>query len=298
MISHPSISDYFASVFPGKVQKIAVNAGLSCPNRDGRCGKGGCIFCNNAAFNPRYAMEGGGSITRQLEEGVKFFRKSGKTYGYLPYFQTFSNTYGETSALISLYEEALNFPGAVGLVIATRPDCLEPDLMDYFESRFGRMAPAGHPHLLVEIGIESTNDATLALINRGHDYACSVAAVRELDSRGIDTGAHLILGLPGESSEDFLSHAARISELPVKTLKLHHLQVIKGTALADMYEKDPGMLHLFTPEEYARTVKSFLERLRPDIAVDRLVSETPKDMVTAPGWGLKPLEFQAILNKI
>lgn len=296
MLSHPSISEYFASVFNGRVQKIAVNAGLTCPNRDGRCGKGGCIFCNNAAFNPRYALESNGSITEQLEAGVSFFRKEGREYGYLPYFQTYSNTYGETSRLIDLYEEALRFPGAVGLVIATRPDCLEEDLLDYFENRFGSKAPEGHPHLLVEIGVESTNDSTLELINRGHDFACSESAVRELSRRGIDTGAHLILGLPGETLQDFLIHAEKLSALPIKTIKLHHLQVIKGTRLAEMYEKNPEILHPFTPEEYAWTVRIFLEKLRKGIAVDRLVSETPKNLVIAPGWGLKPLEFQSILK--
>ena len=294
MRTHPTMSEYLAGIYHGKVQKIAVNAGLGCPNRDGRCGTGGCVFCNNAAFSPRYASECGGSITEQLAAGVQFFSRSGRNAGYLPYFQTYSNTYGETQHLIDLYEEALGFPGAVGLVIATRPDCLAEDLLGYFEERFGSRAPAGHPHLLLEVGVESTDDRTLRSINRGHDFACAETAVRELALRGIDVGVHLILGLPGESDEDFMLHADRISELPVKTLKLHHLQVIEGTPLAEMYRADPGKFHLFTPEEYAHVVRSFLDRLRADIAVDRLVSETPKGLVIAPAWGLKPSEFQEI----
>lgn len=296
MLGHPSLSEYFSSIFPGKVQKIAVNAGLSCPNRDGSKGCGGCIFCNNEAFNPRYSALSEASVSEQLEEGISFFSMKGKPFAYLAYFQSYSNTYGDTAHLIELYEEALRYPGVGGLVIATRPDCLKEDLLDWFESRFGRKAPEGHPYLLVEIGIESTIDRTLELINRGHDYACSAAAALALSERGIDVGAHLILGLPGEGWDDFLTHADRLSELPLKTLKLHHLQVVRGTALAQMYEQDPSSLHLFSPEEYATVVKAFLERLRPEIAIDRLVSEMPRELVLAPAWGLKPSEFQRYLR--
>lgn len=288
---HPSLSEYFSTVFPGKVRKIPVNAGLGCPNRDGTVGVGGCIFCNNEAFNPRYAAASG-DIYGQLDSGIGFFRRKGDVYGYLAYFQSFSNTYGETGKLVSLYEEALGHPGIVGLVIATRPDCLAPELLDYFESRFGHKAPDGHPYLLVEIGIESTNDKTLERINRGHVYGCAERAVKELAGRGLNVGAHIILGLPGETEEDYIRHARRLSELPLRTLKLHHLQVVRGTALADEYATDPESMHLFTPDEYAHTVRLFLSNLRRDIAVDRLVSETPKDLIIAPSWGIKPTEFK------
>lgn len=292
------LSSYFASIFPGKVQKIAVNAGLSCPNRDGRVGRGGCIFCNNASFNPRYAHSSGGGISEQLEVGIKFFRTKGEAYGYLAYFQAYSNTYGPTDKLIGLYEEALSYPGVVGLVIGTRPDCLEPDLLDYFERRFGNKGEgtdAGKPYLLVELGVESTNDATLRAINRGHDYECARKAAIELAGRGIDVGVHLILGLPGEDREDFILHARRISELPVKVLKLHHLQIVKGTELDQRYTDSPADFHLFSPEEYAETVSEFLSNLREDIIIDRFVSETPSDMVIAPGWGIKPSEFMKLM---
>ena len=284
MLQYRTISDFFAGFFPGRVQKIPVNAGLGCPGR--------CIYCNNASFQPSYAR---GSISSQLEAGLRFCSKKAALGGYLAYFQSYSNTYGPTEKLISLYEEALSFPGIVGLVIATRPDCLQPDLLDWLELRFGGKAPEDHPFLLMEIGIESTKDETLETIRRGHDFICSQDAVRELDNRGILVGAHLILGLPGEGPEDFALHARRLSELPLSTLKLHQLQIIKGTPLADMYLEDKTLVHPFTADEYADTVRNFVKELRPDIALDRFVSEAPRDMVIAPSWGLKPSEFAEML---
>ena len=284
-----SFSDYLSGVFPGKVIKVAINAGLGCPNR------GRCIYCNNLAFNPSYAaLDDSGSITAQLEKGIRFNSRKGDCYGYLAYFQSYTNTYGPTDKLIELYEEALRFPGVKGLVIATRPDSIKPDLADWFELRFGPKAPAEHPHLLVEIGIESTLDRTLQLINRHHTYQCAVDCIKDLNERGIDTGAHLILGLPGETEQDWMTHAERISALPIKTLKLHQLQVVKGTALARMYEKEP--FKLFTAQEYAKVVANFIKTARQDLYYDRFVSETPKDMLIAPAWGLKPQEFNRLLT--
>lgn len=296
MRQYRSFSSYLSSIFSGKVRKIAVDAGLGCPNRDGTVGSGGCIFCNNAAFVPGYAHGSRKSITEQLKAGVEFSKGKGEAVGILPYFQSYSNTYGPTDKLISLYEEALAFPGVPGLVIATRPDCLAPDLLDWFEERFGNKAPEGHPYLLVEIGIESTNDSTLRAINRGHDFSCSQKAVRELASRGIAVGAHIILGLPGETEEDFMEHARRLSDLPLTTLKLHQLQVIKGTALAERYEKEAAGIRLMSAEEYAGVVSRFVDCLREDIVLDRFVSETPKELLIAPSWGLKPSEFAALLD--
>lgn len=284
MLQYRTISDFFSEFFPGRVQKIPVNAGLGCPGR--------CIYCNNASFQPSYAR---GSIISQLEAGMRFCSKKAAPGGCLAYFQSYSNTYGPTEKLTALYEEALSFPGVVGLVIATRPDCLQPDLLDWFENRFGRMAPDNHPFLLMEIGVESTKDETLEAIRRGHDFRCSQEAVRELDRRGIHVGAHLILGLPGEGPDDFAEHARRLSELPLSTLKLHQLQIIKGTPLADMYMEDKLSVHPFTADEYADTVRNFLKELRPDIALDRFVSEAPRNLVIAPSWGLKPSEFTGLL---
>lgn len=296
MMRYRKVSDYFKEIFSCKVQKIAVNAGLGCPNRDGTVGTGGCIYCNNAAFNPAYAHRSCGSITDQLAAGVKFCSGKGDPGVYLAYFQSYSNTYGPLERLVPLYEEALAFPGVAGLVIATRPDCLSSELLDWLEQRFGSKAPQGHPYLLVELGVESTSDKTLELINRGHDFRTAAEAIRELDRRGIDVGAHLILGLPGETEEDFMQHATRISQLPIRTLKLHQLQVIKGTPLARQYEQDPEALKLFSADEYAQLLSRFIAELREDIALDRLVSESPKDLLMAPCWGLKPSEFSTLLD--
>ena len=292
------LTHYLSEVFPGRVIKIAVNAGLGCPNRDGTLGRDGCIYCNNLSFNPSYAANDAScSIAAQLEKGIMFNSRKGDCYGYLAYFQSYTNTYGPTDKLIELYEEALQYPGVKGLVIATRPDSIKPDLADWFEQRFGRKAPAVHPHLLVEIGIESTIDRTLQIINRHHTYQCAVDCINNLNERGIDTGAHLILGLPGETDQDFMTHAERISALPIKTLKLHQLQVVKGTKLAQMYQTDPSQIKLFTAQEYAKTVAKFIRAARKDIYYDRFVSETPSSMLIAPAWGLKPQAWSQLLDK-
>jgi len=294
-MEYRTMNDYLSGVFPGRVIKIAVNAGLGCPNRDGTLGRDGCIYCNNLSFNPSYAANDlSGGITAQLEKGVRFNSRKGECYGYLAYFQSYTNTYGPTGRLIELYEEALRFPGVKGLVIATRPDCIKPDLADWFELRFGRLAPSGHPHLLVEIGIESTLDRTLQLINRHHTFQCASDCINDLYQRGIDTGAHLILGLPGETEKDYMEHADRISALPIKTLKLHQLQVVKGTALARMYEKEP--FKLFTAQEYAQVVRDFINAARKDLYYDRFVSETPQSMLIAPAWGIKPHSFNKMIQ--
>ncbi len=296
-MAYKTMSDYMSSVFGRRVQKIAVNAGLGCPNRDGTLSNDGCAYCNNAAFNPAYAFCSGNNITSQIESGIRFFGRKCADAAYLAYFQSYSNTYGPTERLVELYEEALRFPGVSGLVIATRPDCLADDLLDYFEERFGNKAPAGHPFLLVEIGVESTNDSTLQLINRGHRFQCAIDAINNLDRCGIAVGAHIILGLPGESEQDFTAHARRISQLPVSILKLHQLQIIKGTAFDRMYREHPELFHLFTPDSYASVVAGFIRATRSDIAFDRFVSEAPRQMVVAPSWGIKPDEFTSILRK-
>lgn len=287
-----TMNEYLAGIFPGRVIKVAVNAGLGCPNL------GRCIYCNNLAFNPSYAAhDDSGSITAQLEKGIRFNSRKGDCYGYLAYFQSYTNTFGSTDKLIQLYEEALGYPGVKGLVIATRPDCIKPDLADWFEQRFGLGAPKDHPHLLIEIGIESTHDHTLELINRHHTYQCAVDYINDLNKRGLDTGAHLILGLPGETEQDFMTHAERVSALPIKTLKLHQLQVVKGTKLAQMYQADPTQIKLFTAQEYAEIVARFIRTARKDIFYDRFVSETPSSMLIAPAWGLKPQAWSQLLDK-
>lgn len=283
-------SDFLKDVFPGKVQKISLNAGFTCPNRDGTKGFGGCTYCNNQTFSPEYCHTEK-SITRQLEEGVAFFARKYPELRYLAYFQAYTNTYDATERLIAKYEEALRFPGVCGLIVGTRPDCMPDDLLDYFSDL------SKHSFVLVEYGVESTLDKTLRRINRGHTYAEAEEAIRRTASRGIYTGAHLILGLPGESREEILSHAGRISKLPLTTLKLHQLQLIRNTRMAKEFEESPADFHLYSVDEYIDLVIDFVERLNPDIVVERFVSQSPKELLIAPDWGLKNYEFTAKVLK-
>ena len=283
-------SDFLKDVFPGKVQKISLNAGFTCPNRDGTKGFGGCTYCNNQTFSPEYCHTEK-SITRQLEEGVAFFARKYPEMRYLAYFQAYTNTYDATERLITKYEEALRFPGVCGLIVGTRPDCMPDDLLDYFSDL------SKHSFVLVEYGVESTLDKTLRRINRGHTYAEAEEAISRTASRGIYTGAHLILGLPGESREEILSHAGRISKLPLTTLKLHQLQLIRNTRMAKEFEESPADFHLYSVDEYIDLVIDFVERLNPDIVVERFVSQSPKELLIAPDWGLKNYEFTAKVLK-
>ena len=276
--------------FDSKVQKISLNAGFTCPNRDGSKGLGGCTYCNNQTFNPDYCKTEK-SITSQLEEGIRFFVRKYPKMDYLAYFQAYTNTYGELDQLKSLYQEALEVPGIKGLVIGTRPDCMPDSLLDYLEEL------SKSTFVLVEYGVESTLDRTLTFINRGHDHACTVDAIQRTAARGIPTGVHLILGLPGESSEDFILHANTLSTLPIQTVKLHQLQLIKGTKMAAQIAAEPSLVHIPEPMEYVETVCDFLEHLRPDIAVERFVSQSPPELLLAPNWGLKNYEFTHLVEK-
>ena len=267
-----------------KVQKISLNAGFTCPNRDGRVSTGGCTYCNNQTFNPDYCVTTK-SITRQLEEGKHFFSRKYPDMKYLAYFQAYTNTYDSLQNLKAKYEEALSVPDVIGLVIGTRPDCMPNDLLDY-------LADLNHrTFLLVEYGIESIYDATLSRINRGHTHAQTADAVTRTAACGIRTGAHLILGLPGESREAILAEAGILSALPLTTLKLHQLQLIKGTRMAQEFAEQPSDFHLFTPDEYIDLVIDFIERLRPDLILERFVSQSPSSLLALPGWGLKNHEF-------
>ena len=278
---------FLAGEFPFKVQKISVNAGFTCPNRDGTKGFGGCTYCNNQTFNPAYCR----SVTMQLEEGKRFFVRKYPQMKYLAYFQAYTNTYGELELLKRMYEEALAVEGVVGLVIGTRPDCMPDSLLDYLEEVNRRT------FLLVEYGIESADDRTLERINRGHSFACTEDAVRRTAARGIRTGGHVILGLPGESREDLIKQAERLSELPLTTLKMHQLQLIRGTRMAHEYALHPEEFHLFSADEYIDLVIDYVEHLRPDLILERFVSQSPRELLIAPDWGLKNHEFTDRVKK-
>lgn len=281
---------FLAGEFPFKIQKISVNAGFTCPNRDGTKGFGGCTYCNNQTFNPAYCRDDR-SVTMQLEEGKRFFARKYPQMKYLAYFQAYTNTYGELELLKRMYEEALAVEGVVGLVIGTRPDCMPDSLLDYLEEVNRRT------FLLVEYGIESADDRTLERINRGHSFACTEDAVRRTAARGIRTGGHVILGLPGESREDLIKQAERLSELPLTTLKMHQLQLIRGTRMAHEYALHPEEFHLFSADEYIDLVIDYVEHLRPDLILERFVSQSPRELLIAPDWGLKNHEFTDRVKK-
>ena len=284
------LSGFLAMHFPCKVQKISINAGFTCPNRDGSVGYGGCTYCNNQTFNPAYCHTGK-SVTQQLEEGKRFFVRKYPEMKYLAYFQAYTNTYGELEELKRKYEEALMVEDVVGLVIGTRPDCMPISLLDYLEDLGKRT------FVLVEYGIESTDDETLRRINRGHTFAVSAEAVRKTAERGILVGGHIILGLPGEEREMLIRQAGVLSQLPLTTLKLHQLQLIKGTRMASEYVKEPEAFHLYTADEYVDLVIDYIEHLRPDIVLERFVSQSPKELLIAPDWGLKNYEFTDKVKK-
>jgi len=276
--------------FAERVQKISINAGFTCPNRDGSKGNGGCTYCNNQTFSPEYCKPCK-TVSEQVKEGIDFFHHKYKAQHYLAYFQSYTNTYDSLDKLKTIYEEALSYPAVIGLVVGTRPDCVNAGLLDYFAQL------AKKYYVMIEYGIESTNDETLKFINRGHDFACAENAIRETAKRGIRTGAHIILGLPGESRETILSHADKISELPIDTLKIHQLQLVRGTKMAQQYAEHPEWFNLYSADEYIDLVIDFLEKLNPDIAVERFVSQSPKELLLAPEWGLKNFEFTAKIEK-
>ena len=267
-----------------KVQKISLNAGFTCPNRDGRVGWGGCTYCNNQTFNPDYCVTTK-SITQQLEEGKVFFARKYPDMKYLAYFQAYTNTYDSIARLKERYEEALSVEGVVGLVIGTRPDCMPDSLLDYLEHLSHRT------FLLVEYGIESVYDHTLTRINRGHTHAQTEDAINRTAQRGIKVGAHIILGLPGEGRDALIKEASILSSMPISMLKLHQLQIIKGTRMAEEYAVRPSDFHLFTVDEYIDLVIDFIERVRPDMVMERFVSQSPSSLLAVKGWGLKNYEF-------
>lgn len=274
--------------FAGKVQKISINGGFTCPNRDGTVGRGGCTFCNNQTFNPDYCRSEL-SVTEQLQEGIRFFARKYPTMRYLAYFQAYTSTYDNIDRLVARYEEALSVEGVVGIIIGTRPDCMPPALLDYLAQL------AQRTFVTVEYGVESTIDSTLQRINRGHDYASAVEAITRTAQAGIITGAHLILGLPGESRNDMLSHATRLSQLPLHTIKLHQLQLIRGTVMGNEYEIHPQQFDIPDIDTYIDLAIDFTELLRPDIVIERFVSQSPAELLLAPHWGVKNHEFTARL---
>ena len=281
----PYYNDYGTWIrrqFEFRVQKISIDAGFTCPNRDGRISTGGCIYCDNRTFNPSYCQRRL-SVSNQLAEGKQFFSRKYPDMKYLAYFQAFTNTYAPIAQLKALYEEALQVEDIVGIVIGTRPDCVSDELLDYLAELNERT------FVLVEYGIESTNNDTLLRINRGHSFEQSVSALERTHQRGLLTGAHIILGLPGEDAAESLRQAPILSQLPIDILKIHQMQIIRGTRLAEEFEREP--FHIYTVDEYIELIAQYIQRLRPDMVLERFVSQSPKELLIAPHWGLKNYEF-------
>lgn len=291
-------SDFLAERFPGrKMQKLTVDAGFSCPNRDGALSRGGCSYCNNSSFSPM--TDGSGrthlSVTEQIAHGRDFFGRKYPDMGYLAYFQSYTNTHGEISRLLALYDEALGAPGVEGLVIGTRPDCLPEPLLDALEGR--RRTGA---RIMIELGVESSYDETLRRVNRCHTWACVEDAVARLRRREIPVGLHLIMGLPGESRAMMLETVRRAAALRPDTIKFHQLQIIEGSALARQYTADSRCVELFTPEAYLDLcveIVGLMNTLAPGTAIDRFTSSAPADMLVAPRWGLKNYQFVNLLHR-
>ena len=275
-----SYAGYFRRGFGGRVQKVAVHAGFTCPNRDGTIGREGCTFCNNGAFTPSYCFSGK-SLAEQIDEGIAFHRNRYRSAGrYLVYFQSYSNTYAPLERLRALYDEALAHPLVAGIVVGTRPDCVDERKLDYF-ARLAR-----DRYVAIEYGIESTCDATLRAVNRGHDFACARRAVAMTAERGLHVGAHFILGLPGETDEMLVRQTETINALPLTTVKFHQLQVFRGTPMAAEYDADPGRFRFWEPEAYIDLFIEILRRLRPDLVVERFASEAPPRYHYGRNWGL------------
>ena len=305
-----SFVGYFKRKYGERLQKIVLDAGFTCPNRDGKVGRGGCTYCDNAAFHPSYSTAGK-SLHLQLDEGIEFHKvRYRTTEHYLAYFQSFSNTYAPLERLRALYEEALSHPSVVGIVIGTRPDCVDEEKLDYLsdlargrvlEGWSRSLADGGvrtAPIVIIEYGIESCYDATLQRINRGHDFETACCAVRMTASRGLDVGAHFILGLPGETRQMMLDSCALINDLPLRSVKFHQLQIVKGTRMEKEYAECPQDFERFSLDEYLDFFTDMLERLRPDLFIERFVGEVPPRFVNETPWGLiRNVELLRLLER-
>lgn len=358
-----SFVGYYRRRYGERLQKLVLDAGFSCPNRDGTVGRGGCTYCDNAAFHPGYSTPGKPLLT-QIDEGITFQKvRYPRARHYLAYFQTYSNTYGSLERLKALYEEVLRHPEVVGIVIGTRPDCVDEVKLDYLaDLAAGRVLPGWQrslrqtqeptaqatvpgqakisaqtpslvlattpdqttfsasadsvsestppvaepvgateltaPIVVVEYGIESCHDSTLRHINRGHNFECARKAVEMTAERGIDTGAHFILGLPGETREMLLDQCGLISSLPLRSVKFHQLQIVKGTAMEKEYAAAPSAFYRPGLDEYLDLVIDILERLRPDLYIERVAGEVPPRFVNDTPWGLvRNFEILRLLDK-
>jgi len=287
-----SFVGYFRERYGTRLQKIVVDAGFTCPNRDGSAGMGGCTYCDNDAFHPSYSTPDK-PIIQQIEEGIAFHKnRYRRAAGYLAYFQPYSNTYAPLEILKKRYYEALSHPEVRGVVLGTRPDCIDSEKLDWLAEL------AREKVVIVEYGVESVYDTTLKRINRGHDYATTLQAIEETAKRGIDQGAHFIFGLPGESKEQMIAMAAEINKMAVNSVKFHQLQIVKGTYMEQEFAESPQDFVQFSLEEYIDFFIDFLELLRPDIHIERFAGEVPPKFVNNMPWGtIRYTEIHRLMEK-
>lgn len=291
-----SYSSYMKKEFGSRVQKISIDAGFSCPNRDGTISTGGCTFCRNDAFNPSYCRPEK-SVRQQIEEGIEFHRRRyRRATSYLAYFQAFTNTHKPIDELEKLYREALSVDGVIGLVIGTRPDCLNEDILELLKNLLSFRASRGTSSIILELGVESVYDTTLLRVNRGHTFATAQNAIELVHKYGFHCGGHFIFGLPGETRDMMLHTADIISELPLTTVKFHQLQIFKDTKMADEYLANPSDFHLFTLEDYIEFVIDFIERLSPNIVIERFAGEVPPRYLVSKPW--LNLRYDQVLSLI
>lgn len=282
-------SNHLKLAFGKRIQKVTVDAGFTCPNRDGTKGYGGCKFCNNDAFNPSYCTPDK-PLSQQIEEGIEFHEKRYKrAVNYVAYFQAFSNTYASLDTLKNLYEQALQNEKIIGLIIGTRPDCVDEEKLEYLASL------AEKYYLVIEYGIETIYDRTLRLINRGHSFKDSVNALHLTQKFGLRTGAHFIFGLPGESREEMMQSVREISRLPLHSIKFHQLQIVKNTVFEKEYLEDKSRFTLFSFDEYVEFIAAFISRLNPGFVIERLAAETQPRNCVSERWGLR---YDQVLNRI
>ncbi|MBQ7490123.1 MAG: TIGR01212 family radical SAM protein [Bacteroidales bacterium] len=285
-----SYKRFLGARFGTRIQKLTIDAGFSCPNRDGTVGTGGCTYCLNAAFNPSYCSPLK-SVSQQLDEGIEFHHNRYRRAGaYLAYFQAFSNTHAPLSDLKRIYAPAINRPDIKGIVIGTRPDCVDNEKLDYFAELSQKM------FVSIEYGVESCNDMTLQRINRGHTFSQAVKAIDETRKRDIHTGAHFIFGLPGETVEDWMNAIHIINMLPINSIKFHQLQIIKGTLMEDEYKSKQSDFHHFTMGSYISFITDFTEKLNPEFVIERFAGEVPPRFLSVNNWGTQ--RYDVVLNKI
>ncbi|MBP7497260.1 MAG: TIGR01212 family radical SAM protein [Bacteroidales bacterium] len=284
-------SSYLKSLYKERIQKVSIDAGLTCPNRDGSKSTGGCIYCDNETFRPFYCTPEK-SISRQITEGITFFSKKYKTQNYFAYFQSYSNTYTSISKLKEICEEALDNQKIIGIILATRPDCIDEEKLQYLDKL------AKKYYISIEYGIETFNDKTLALINRHHSCSDISKAIAMTAGRGINIGVHLILGLPGEDYKMIMNNAKLLSKLPVNTIKLHQMQIIKNTKIEELFNKNPDLFIDLSIDKYIDLLIDFIELLDKSIIIERFISEVPVDKLIYPKWGgLKNFEIVSKIEK-